>query len=73
VLLGLVIAPIIGLAPPPWLAIVLYAILLAIIFVYVLFVGRWQSTFLATVSWPLTWSLLALFFAYAAYVLILFV
>ena len=71
--LGLVIAPIIGLAPPAVVAIVLYAILLGIIFVYVLFVGRWRSTFLATVSWPLTWSLLALFFSYAAYVLVLYV
>ena len=72
VLLGLVIAPVIGLAPPTVVAIVLYAILLAAIFAYVLFVGRWQTTFLETVTWPLTWSLLALFFCWAAYELILY-
>jgi hypothetical protein len=72
VLLGLVVAPIIGLAPPAGVAIALYAIMLAGIFIYVLFVGRWQTTFLQTVSWPLTWSLLALFFSYCAYELILY-
>jgi hypothetical protein len=72
VLLGLVIAPVIGLAPPAWVAIVLYAVMLAAIFVYVLFIGRWQTTFLQTVTWPLTWSLLALFFCWAAYELILY-
>jgi len=35
-------------------------------------VGRWQTGFLRTVSWPITWSLLALFFAYSAYKLILY-
>ena len=72
ILLGLVVAPIIGLAPPTVVSIILYAILLGGIFVYVLFVGRWETTFLATVTWPLTWSLLALFFCWAAYELILY-
>ena len=72
VVLGFIVAPIVGLAPPAGVAIIIYAILLVGIFVYVLFVGRRNRAFLRTVSWPLTWSLLALFFAYAAYELILY-
>lgn len=71
-LLGLVVAPIVGLAPPAWVAVICYAVLLAVIFVYVLRVGRWETTFLRTVSWPVTWSLLAVFFAFSAHRLILF-
>jgi hypothetical protein len=40
--------------------------------VYVLRFGHWETAFLQTVSWPLTWSLLAVFFAFSAYRLILF-
>jgi hypothetical protein len=72
VLLGLVVAPILGLALPAGVAIAGYAVLLLAIFVYVVFVGRWQTGFLRTVSWPVTWSLLAVFFAYSAYKLILY-
>jgi hypothetical protein len=72
VVLGLVVAPIVGLAPPPGVAIAIYAVLLLAIFVYVLFFGRWRTAFLRTVSWPVTWSLLALFFAFCAYKLILY-
>ncbi len=72
VLLGLVVAPILGLAPSPAVAIICYAALLLGIFVYVLRFGRWQTAFARTVSWPLTWTLLALFFAFSAYRLILF-
>ncbi len=72
VVLGLVVAPILGLAPPAGVAIASYALLLLAIFVYVVFVGRWQTGFLRTASWPTTWSLLALFFAYCAYELILY-
>jgi len=72
VVLGLVVAPIVGLAPPAGVAIAIYAVLLALTFAYVLFVGQRRTTFLSTVSWPLTWSLLALFFAYSAYQLILY-
>jgi len=71
-LLGLVVAPILGLAPPTGAAIVSYAVLLLVIFLYVLRFGRWETTFLRTVSWPLTWSLLAVFFAFSAHRLILF-
>lgn len=72
VVLGLIVAPIVGLAPPVVVAIILYAVLLLVVFAFVLLAGRWQTAFLRTVSWPLTWSLLALFFAWAAYRLILY-
>ena len=72
VVLGVVVAPIVGLAPPAGVAIAIYAVLLLLILVYVLFVGRWDRAFLRTVSWPVTWSLLALFFALSAYKLILY-
>jgi hypothetical protein len=72
VVLGLVVAPIIGLAPPAGVAVAIYAVLLLLTLAYVLLVGRFQTPFLRTVSWPLTWSVLALFFAAAAYKLILY-
>jgi hypothetical protein len=72
VLLGLVVAPVVGLAPPVGVAIACYAVLLLGIFVYVLFFGRWETAFLRTVSWPVTWSVLALFFAFSAHRLVLF-
>ena len=70
--LGLVIAPVLGLAPPTWVAIACYAVLLLAIFVYVMRFGRWETAFLRTVSWPVTWSVLAAFFAFCAYHLILY-
>jgi len=69
-LLGLVVAPVIGLAPGTAAAIACYAAILLAIFLYVRGVGRWRTAFLRTVSWPLTWSLLAAAFAYAAHELI---
>jgi hypothetical protein len=42
------------------------------IFLYVLSFGRWKSAFLRTLSWPVTWSLLAAFFAYCAHTLIIY-
>jgi len=71
-LLGLVVAPVIGLAPPKGVAIACYAVMLGGIFLYVLFFGHWKTAFLRTLSWPVTWSLLAAFFAYSAYTLILY-
>jgi hypothetical protein len=71
-LLGLVVAPILGLALSTWAAIVCYGVLLLAIFAYVLRFGRWQTAFLHTVSWPLTWSLLALLFAWIAHSTILY-
>lgn len=70
--LGFIVAPIVGLAPPIGVAIACYAVLLLGIFVYVLFFGHWETAFLRTVSWPITWTLLALFFAYSAHRLILY-
>jgi hypothetical protein len=71
-LLGLVVAPVLGLAPSIAVAIVSYAVLLLAILVYVLRFGRWETAFLHTLSWPITWSLLALFFAFTAYRLVLY-
>jgi hypothetical protein len=71
-LLGLVVAPVIGLGLSAWAAIVVYALLLVAIFVYVRFVGRWETAFVRTVSWPITWTLLAAFFAWCADLLIMY-
>jgi hypothetical protein len=72
VVLGLVVAPVLGLAPPTWVAIACYGVMLLGIFVYVLRFGRWETAFLRTVSWPVTWTTLALFFAFCAYRLIFY-
>jgi hypothetical protein len=72
VLLGLVVAPVLGLALPTGAAIASYGVLLLINFVYVLRFGRWETAFLHTVSWPVTWSLLAVLFAFCAHRLIFF-
>jgi hypothetical protein len=72
VLLGLVVAPVIGLDLSTGAAIACYGILLLAILVYVLRFGHWETAFLRTLSWPITWSVLALFFAFAAYRLILY-
>jgi hypothetical protein len=71
-LLGLVVAPVLGLAPPTGAAIASYGVLLIGILLYVLRFGRWETEFLRTVSWPVTWSLVAVFFAFSAHRLILF-
>ena len=70
--LGVVVAPVLGLALPSGAAIASYAVLLLVILVYVLRFGRWETAFLHSVSWPVTWSLLALFFALSAHQLIFF-
>jgi hypothetical protein len=70
--LGLVIAPIVGLAPSPLVAVVLYAVMLVAIFGFVLSFGRWRTEFVRTLSWPVTWSLLAVFFAWTAYETIIY-
>jgi hypothetical protein len=71
-LLGLVVAPVLGLAPPTGAAIASYGVLVLVILLYVLRLGRWETAFLRTLSWPVTWSLLALFFALSAHRLILY-
>jgi hypothetical protein len=70
--LGFVVAPILGLAPGTAAAIVCYAILVLAIFVFVLGVGRMQTPFLRTVTWPVTWTSFAALFAFIAYELILY-
>jgi hypothetical protein len=72
IILGVVVAPIVGLAPPPLVAVIIYAVMLAAIFGYVLLLGQWEKAFVKTLTWPITWSLLAIAFAFIAYRLILF-
>jgi hypothetical protein len=72
VLLGLVVAPILGLALPSGAAIASYGALLLLTLLYVLRFGRWETAFLRTVSWPVTWSLLALVFAFSAHQLVFY-
>jgi hypothetical protein len=71
-LLGLVVAPVLGLALPSGVAIASYGVLLVVILLYVLRFGRWETAFLRTVSWPVTWSLLAVFFAWSAHQLVFY-
>jgi hypothetical protein len=71
-LLGLVVAPVIGLALPAGVAIAVYGVLLLAIFGYVLFLGRWETAFLRTVSWPITWTAMAALFGYLAYRLLIY-
>jgi hypothetical protein len=71
-LLGLIIAPVLGLAPPATAAIICYAVVLLVILGYVLRVGHFETAFLRTVSWPIVWSLFSLCFAYLAYKLVLY-
>ena len=72
VLLGLLVAPVLGLALPRGAALVSYGVLLLVILVFVRRFGRWETAFLRTLSWPVTWSLLALFFAFSAHQLVLY-
>jgi len=71
-LLGLVVAPLIGLALPPGAALASYGVLLLVILLVVRRFGRWESDFRRTLSWPVTWSLLGLLFAYSAHQLIFY-
>jgi hypothetical protein len=71
-LLGFVVAPIIGLGLSTIVALICYGVLLVGIFIYVISFGRWERAFLRTLSWPITWSLLAVFFAWCAHELILY-
>jgi hypothetical protein len=60
------------LALPTAAAIACYAVLLLAVFIFVLRFGRWETAFARTLSWPVTWSLLALFFAFSAHQLLLY-
>lgn len=70
--LGFVVAPIIGLGLSHVAALICYGVLLVVIFFFVRRFGRWETSFAHSLSWPVTWSLLALFFAYCAYKLVLY-
>jgi len=70
--LGLIVAPVLGLALSTVASLICYAVLLLGIFAYVLRVGRFETDFVRTLTWPTTWSVLALFFAWAAYHLVLY-
>jgi len=70
--LGLIVAPVLGLALSPLAAIICYAVLLVANFLYVRLFGRWEKAFLHTLSWPLIWSAVALLFAYCAYRMLFF-
>ncbi len=63
--LGIVIAPLLGLALPPAAALVGYGVVLLAILLVVRRFGHWETDFRRTLSWPVTWSVLALFFAYS--------
>lgn len=71
-LLGLVVAPLVALALPSWAALVSYGIVLLGILLFVRRFGRWESDFRRTLSWPVTWALLGLLFAYSAHQLIFY-
>ena len=71
-LLGLVVAPLIGLALPPWAALASYGVVLLILLLVVRRFGRWESDFRRTLSWPVTWSLLGLLFAYTSHQLLFY-
>jgi hypothetical protein len=72
VVLGLLVAPVVGLALQRGAALVSYGVLLVVILVFVRRFGRWETGFLRTLSWPVTWSLLALFFALSAHQLVFY-
>lgn len=64
-LLGLIVAPPLALALPPAAALASDAVLLLAILFIVRRLGHWETDFRRTLSWPVTWSLLALLFAYS--------
>jgi len=71
-LLGLVVAPLIGLALPRGAALASYGVVLLIILLVVRRFGRWESDFRGTLSWPVTWSVLGVLFAYTSHQLLFY-
>ncbi len=71
-LLGLVVAPLLGLAVSPGVALVSYGVVLLVILLFVRRFGYWESDFRRSLSWPMTWSLLALVFAYSSHQLVFY-
>ncbi len=72
ILLGIVLAPILGLGLSTVPAIICYAVLLLANFVFVLSFGRWRRELVQMVTWPTMWSLLALLFAFIGYRMVFF-
>ncbi|MGH2839691.1 MAG: hypothetical protein ACRDKY_02565, partial [Solirubrobacteraceae bacterium] len=70
--LGVVVAPLLGLAVSPGAALASYGVLLLIILLFVRRFGYWESDFRRSLSWPVTWSLLALLFACSSHQLIFY-
>jgi hypothetical protein len=70
--LGLVVAPVVGLAPSPGASVAIYAAMLVLIVAYVLLLGRWKTAFLRTLTWPATWLSMGAFFGFCAYRLLLY-
>lgn len=71
-LLGLVAAPLVGLALPLGAALAGYGLLLLAILFVVRRFGRWETDFRRTLSWPITWSVLAVLFAYSWHQLVFY-
>ena len=71
-ILGLVIAPIVALALSDGAAATVFAVLLVGNLIFVRAFGVWQEAFRRSLSWPVTWSVMALIFAAASYELIFF-
>lgn len=65
--LGMLVAPILGLALPTGAALACYGVMLVMILAVVRGIGVWETAFIRSLSWPLTWSALALLFAFTAH------
>lgn len=70
-LLGLVVAPVVGLTLSAGAAGASYAALLLVSIASFLFFRQWQPGFVCRLSWLTAWTLLALFFSFSAYRLVL--
>jgi hypothetical protein len=70
-LLGLVAAPLVGLTLSPGAAGASYAALLLVSIALFLSFRLWQPGFVCRLSWLTAWTLLALFFSFSAYRLVL--
>ena len=71
-LLGLVVAPVLGLALSTVPALICFAVLWSASSATSSASAAGKTAFLRTLSWPLTWSLLAVAFAFTAHQLLLF-
>lgn len=69
---GLVVAPLVGLVLPAVVALACDALLLVGIFAGVRHFGEWEIDIRRTLSWPATWSVLGLLFAYSWHALVFY-